>query len=132
MKDYTLQNKRAWEYDAYAFWVKQMGEPAKAAQDILADPNRGMRRFARYFHGFEGLRVANICGSCGKKALAMAALGAQVSVFDLSEANRRYAMEMAQAAGYSLDYQLGDVMEIDLGKYGACFDVVFMEGGILS
>lgn len=131
MKDYTLQNKRAWEYDAYAFWVRQMGAPAEAARRILSDPVRALRRYAGCFDTIEGIRVANICGSCGKKAVPLAALGAAVSVFDISEDNRRYALELAQAAGVQLDYQVCDVMEINLERYGGCFDAVFMEGGVL-
>ena len=66
MEDYSLQHKKAWEFDAFA-----------------------------------GVRVANICGSCGKKAIPLALLGADVTVFDISEDNKRYAMETADAAGVS-------------------------------
>ena len=34
-------------------------------------------------------------------------------------------------ATVSITYEVGDVLEIDLKKYGEQFDVVFMEGGIL-
>ena len=43
----------------------------------------------------------------------------------------RYALETAEAAGVSVDFVLGDVLEADMEKYGGFFDVVFMEGGIL-
>lgn len=29
MKDYSIQNKRAWEYNAYEFWVKHIGAPSE-------------------------------------------------------------------------------------------------------
>ncbi len=131
MKEYSLQNKRAWEYDAYAFWVRKNGSPEEAARSILANPAGALRRYASYFEAFQGVRVANICGSCGKKAVPLAVLGASVSVFDISEDNRRYALEVAQAAGAELDYQVCDVLEINLERYGGSFDVVFMEGGVL-
>ncbi len=51
----------------------------------------------------------NICGSCGKKAIPLALLGAEVTVFDISETNRKYAMETAKAAGVKIRY---DVCEI--------------------
>ena len=105
MKDYSSINKTAWEHDAYAFWHRQMGEPAEAAKRIAADPAKALRRFAAYFGEVGGLRVANICGSCGKKALPLALLGAQVTVFDISRDNQRYALEMAQAVGVALDYR---------------------------
>ena len=131
MTDYSEQHKKAWEFDAYAFWVKQAGTPEERAKEDRADPKRMLRKYARYFDRFEGVRIANICGSCGKKAVPLALLGADVTVFDISEENKRYAMETARAAGVSLTYEVCDVLRIDLQKYGGAFDVVFMEGGIL-
>lgn len=32
MVDYSIQNKRAWEYNAYEFWVKQSGTPVDKAK----------------------------------------------------------------------------------------------------
>ena len=125
MEEYTKQHKKAWEYNAYEFWVTHAGTPEERAKEDRAD------QYARYFDRYEGVKVANICGSCGKKAIPLALLGAEVTVFDISEENRRYASETARAAGVPLDYVVTDVMEIDLGKYGGYFDVVFMEGGIL-
>lgn len=131
MRDYSQQNKEAWEFDAYAFWTKMNGTPAAFAEKLAADPGRALRQYAGYFDRFEGLRVANICGSCGKKAIPLALLGAEVTVFDISEDNRRYALETAEAAGVPLGYVTGDVLEIDPAEYGGAFDTVFMEGGIL-
>lgn len=131
MIESSKQNKAAWEYNAYEFWVKEAGQPQDRAKKILANPLGALRRYASYFDSFERVKVANICGSCGKKAVPLAVLGAEVSVFDISEENRRYAMEMAEAAQVSIDYVVCDVLEIDLEKYGGYFDVVFMEGGVL-
>lgn len=131
MVDYILQNKKAWEYNAYDFWRSHSGKPATLAEKIAADPAGALRRFAAYFDEFKGIRVANICGSSGKKAVPLALLGAEVTVFDISAENRRYAMELASAAGACLDYQVCNVLEIDMAQYGGIFDVVFMEGGVL-
>lgn len=132
MKDYTREHKAAWEYDAYGFWLRHNGRPEELAAKLLADPaGGGMKRYAAYFGDCAGMKVANICGSCGKKAVPLALLGAEVSVFDISRDNQRYALELAAAAGVQLDYRLGDVMQIDLACYGGVFDVVFMEGGVL-
>lgn len=131
MIDSSAQNKKAWEYDAYEFWRRHNGEPAELAAKLKADPHRTLKRHAAYFDRFEGVRIANICGSCGKKAVPLALLGADVVVFDISEQNRRYAVELAEAAGVRLDYRVGDVLEIDLAAFGGAFDVVYMEGGIL-
>ena len=131
MNEYSIQNKKAWEYNAYEFWVKEAGLPADRAKKIIADPRGALKQYAGYLNTFKGIWVANICGSCGKKAVPLAVLGADVTVFDISEDNKRYAVELADAAGVQIDYQVGDVLEIDMAKYGGTFDVVFMEGGLL-
>ena len=131
MRDYSRQNKEAWEFDAYEFWVRNSGTPAERAKADRENPEKMLRRYAEYFDSYEGVKIANICGSCGKKAVPLALLGAEVTVFDISEDNKRYAMETAEAAQAALSYEVCDILEIDLEKYGGCFDVVFMEGGIL-
>ena len=97
----------------------------------MEDPVGMLKRYAGYFDIYEGIRVDNICGSCGKKAVPLAILGAEVTVFDISEDNRRYALETAKEANVNINFEVCDVLEIDLDKYGECFDVVFMEGGVL-
>ena len=131
MIESSQQNKKAWEYNAYEFWVTHNGTPAESAAKALENPLGALRRYAGYFDAYQGVRVANICGSCGKKAIPLALLGAEVTVFDISEDNRRYALEAAACAGAKLCYEVCDVLEIDLTAYGQAFDVVFMEGGIL-
>ena len=131
MKDYTLQHKAAWEYDAYSFWVKHSGTPGERARASAENPGKMLKRHMAYFDRIKGARIANICGSCGKKAIPLALLGAEVTVFDISESNRRYALEMARAADVRIDFEVGDILEINLEKYAGCFDVAFMEGGVL-
>ena len=131
MKDYSYQNKKAWEYNAYDFWVSHSGTPAQRAKKDMEDPVGMLRRYASYFDTYEGVRVANICGSCGKKAVPLAILGAEVTIFDISEDNKRYALETAKEANVNINFEVCDVLEIDLEKYGEYFDVVFMEGGVL-
>jgi len=129
--DYSIQNKKAWEYNAYDFWLREVGVPADRAKDILNNPLGALKKYAKYFDEYKGVKMANICGSCGKKAVPLAVLGAEVTVFDISEDNKRYAMELAEAAKVHINYEVCDVLKIDLMKFGECFDVVFMEGGIL-
>ena len=93
MEEYSKQHKKAWEYNAYDFWVTHAGTPAERAKEDMAAPEKMLRKYARYFDRYEGVRIANICGSCGKKAIPLALLGADVTVFDISEQNRQYAME---------------------------------------
>lgn len=131
MQEYSRQNKKAWEYNAYDFWVREAGKPKERAQKDLENPKGMLKKYANYFDSYEGTRVANICGSCGKKAVPLAILGAEVTVFDISEDNRKYACEVADAAKVTINFEVGDVLEIDMEKYKGYFDVVFMEGGIL-
>lgn len=131
MKDYSIQNKKAWEYNAYEFWVRQSGAPADRAKMDLENPIGMLKRYSDYFDTYKGIKVANICGSCGKKAVPLAILGAEVTVFDISEDNKKYAVEVATAAKVGLHFEVCDILEIDLEKYGNYFDVVFMEGGVL-
>ncbi|MBQ7025504.1 MAG: class I SAM-dependent methyltransferase [Peptococcaceae bacterium] len=131
MRDYTKQNKAAWEYNAYEFWIKESGFPEARAAKIIANPIAALKRYSQYFDTYKDLRIANICGSCGKKAVPLAVLGAQVTVFDLSEDNRRYALELAQAANTEIQYEVCDVLEINMDAYAGYFDVIFMEGGVL-
>ena len=131
MVDYSIQNKKAWEYNAYEFWVKHAGTPAERAKKDLENPIAMLKRYSDYFETYSGIKVANICGSCGKKAIPLAILGAEVTVFDISEDNRKYALEVAAEANVDLRFEVCDILEIDLEKYGNYFDVVFMEGGVL-
>lgn len=131
MKDYSMQNKKAWEYNAYEFWVNTSGTPSERAKQDIENSIGMLKRYSEYFDTYDGIKVANICGSCGKKAIPLALLGAQVTVFDISEDNRRYALEVAEAANVDIDFEVCDILEIDIEKYGGYFDVAFMEGGIL-
>lgn len=72
MVDYSMQNKKAWEYNAYEFWVKQSGTPVDRAKRNLEN-----------------------------------------TVFDISEDNKRYALEVATAAGVDLNFEVCDILEID-------------------
>lgn len=130
-KNYRNQNKKAWEYGAYDFWIQNSGAPSERARKDLDDPVGMLKRYADYFDSYANLKVANICGSCGKKAIPLAVLGAKVTVFDISEDNRRYALEVAAAANVKIDYEVCDVLNINMEKYADYFDVVFMEGGVL-
>ncbi len=129
--EYSIQNKKAWEYNAYEFWIKQSGTPVDRAKADLEDPVGMLKRYSAYFDTYSGIKIANICGSCGKKAVPLAVLGAEVTVFDISEDNKKYALEVAAAAKVDLNFEVCDVLEIDMEKYGNHFDVVFMEGGVL-
>lgn len=131
MDHYINKNKAAWEFDAYNFWVQQSGTPKERALKDLENPLAKLKKHAKYFETYREVKIANICGSSGKKAIPLALLGSVVTVFDLSTQNKKYACEVAEAAQTTIDYVVCNVLEIDLDKYKSYFDVVFMEGGIL-
>nr|WP_188890039.1 class I SAM-dependent methyltransferase [Paenibacillus radicis (ex Gao et al. 2016)] len=79
----------------------------------------------------EGKRVINLLGSNGNKAVALALLGAKMTVVDFSSDNERYATELANQAGVGLKYIVADVLQLPLDELANQYDFVFMEYGIL-
>lgn len=49
MKDYSVQNKKAWEYSAYEFWVRTLGTPAERAKKDVENPVGMLKRYSEYF-----------------------------------------------------------------------------------
>ena len=52
MIDYSIQNRKAWEYNAYDFWVKETGIPVDRAKKIVADPCAALKRYTIFFDTF--------------------------------------------------------------------------------
>ena len=96
MNEQSEKNKRAWEYRAYEFWCKNNGAPRDKANKILENPAACLKTHQKYFEDVQGKKLANLCGSNGRKAVPLALMGAEVTVFDISEENRRYALELAK------------------------------------
>src|SRR5699024_12085863 len=90
-----------------------------------------LRKHQEYFENVKGINVGNICGSNGRKAVPLSLLGADVTVFDISEENKRYALELADCANTSIDYVVGDIYDMKLNIYAGYFDVLYLEGGLL-
>ena len=124
------RNRLAWTANAYRAWIRRHGTPERAAARIVADPSRPARRLLGFLGEPAGRKVANPLGSHGRAATALALLGADVTVFDVSESNARYARELAAAAGVALRYVVGDVWETAPGHAGA-FDTVVMDLGVV-
>ena len=131
MKNPITRNKTAWEYRAYEFWNQRDGSPADKAKEIRNDPGASLKKHQHLFKEVTGKKIANLCGSNGRKAVPLALLGADVTVFDISQANRHYALELAACAGTEIEYIVGDIYEVDLKTYRHQFDLLYLEGGIL-
>lgn len=117
MPSYSEENKKAWEYNAYNFWMDNVGKPYDRAQKDLENPIGMLKKYAQYFEKYDGIKVANICGSCGKKAIPLAILGADVTIFDISEDNKKYALEVAKESKVKIDFVVGDILNLDIWKY---------------
>jgi 2-polyprenyl-3-methyl-5-hydroxy-6-metoxy-1,4-benzoquinol methylase len=72
-----------------------------------------------------------LIGSNGYKAVALALLGADVTVVDFSEANRHYAMDLARVGGVTIKYIVSDVLKLSKQQLTNDYDIVFAEMGIL-
>jgi 2-polyprenyl-3-methyl-5-hydroxy-6-metoxy-1,4-benzoquinol methylase len=125
------RNRDAWNAGRYDAWVAALGPPEAEAQVLVADPAYKLRRLLPHMGEVAGKRVCNVQGSHGRVAVTLALLGAEATVLDFAEQNRRYALELAAAAGVTIDYRLGDVMEAGRLGLDGHFDWLVMELGIL-
>lgn len=124
-------NRSAWNSSAYDAWLHRYGTPEQAAALIVNDPWQVLRRLRDHLGPLEGRHICSLQGSHGRVAVALALLGARVTVLDFSKENRRYALELAAAAGVEIDYVLTDVMAAPERGCRAAFDLVVMELGIV-
>lgn len=131
MNEQSIINKNAWEYRAYEFWNKRDGSPMEKAKQIVENPQASLKKHLHYFTQIKGVKIANLCGSNGRKAVPLSLLGADVTIFDISEENKRYALELADCANTSIEYIVGDIYDINLTEYTGYFDILYLEGGIL-
>lgn len=133
MREQAAINKTAWENRAYEAWNKRNGTPSEYATEIKSNPIGGRQIHQQIFKNISisGKKIANPCGSNGRQAVPLALLGADVTVFDISEENKQYALELAKETGVNIEYILGDFCETDLNKYGNIYDIIYAEGGIL-
>ena len=96
-------------------------------QKIMEDPTREVAHYLPYIQSPKGKRIINLLGSKGNKGVALALLGSEVTVVDIS-ASKKYANELADAAGVSIQYVVSDVLNVQLSE---SFDIVLLELGVL-
>lgn len=127
----TEANRRAWNVDRYDAWTSAYGSVQAEAAKIIAEPEHVLRRLSPYFGELAGKRICSVQGSHGRVAVALAMLNAEVLVIDFSEENRRFALDLALAAGVTIDYAVCDIMDASLLDQAHNFDVLVLELGIL-
>jgi 2-polyprenyl-3-methyl-5-hydroxy-6-metoxy-1,4-benzoquinol methylase len=125
------KNQCSWNNETYDAWVNRFGEPSEVFKKIKKDPTHIISTIYSKFGNVKGKRIMNLMGSNGTKAVALALLGADVTVVDFSEGNKRYAMELAYEAGVKIEYILSDVLKLSEEQLSGDFDIVFAEMGIL-
>ncbi len=124
-------NKEAWNYRAYEWWTKYNGSPKDAAAEMKKNPKQWIRKHIDLIGEVKGKKILIPLGSNGRKAIPLALLGADVTIVDISEENRKYAIELAEYAGVSVQYIVADFLEWNAKKSVEAYDLVYMEGGIL-
>ena len=129
--DLTENNRKVWNTGRYDAWDSAFGSAHVEAQRILSNPEHPIRRITPYLGPLEAKRVCSVQGSHGRVAVSLAVLGADVQVIDFSEENRRFAMELAEAANVSIEYAVCDILEADSLDLPHKFDALVLELGIL-
>ena len=124
-------NKNSWNSGSYDAWVQRFGKPEDIAEKLKSNPEKILSSLAEHFIDVKGKKILNIMGSNGTKGVALALLGADVTIVDFSEGNKRYALEVAESARVTIDYIQADILRIKEFIRAGSFDVAFAELGIL-
>lgn len=127
-KQLSTINEKSWNAAAYEAWTNRHGTPTEYAKKLMQDPVHEVSYYLPYIQSPKGKRIINLLGSKGNKAVALALLGADVTVVDISASNEKYATELAEAAGVSIQYIVSDVLDLNLSQ---AFDIVLLELGVL-
>ncbi|MEK3660043.1 class I SAM-dependent methyltransferase [Paenibacillus sp. FSL H8-0261] len=124
-------SEELWNEDTYTAWVARFGTPSEAAAKLIKEPSAKLYPLSSYFGDVQGKKMMNLMGSNGMKAVALSLLGADLTVADFSEANARYAADLAQEAGVQLNYIVSDVLKLPDHVLDGSYDIVFAELGIV-
>ena len=98
---------------------------------MLDEPWRWLRRHLPILGDVKDRRILNPLGSNGRKGILLSILGAKVMIIDISEENRRYALDVARAAGVDIEYIAADYGAYEDSSMEESYDIAYMEGGVL-
>ncbi|OMD64152.1 SAM-dependent methyltransferase [Paenibacillus odorifer] len=130
-KNAVPTSEELWNEDTYTAWVTRFGTPSEAAAKLIKEPSAKLHPLLSFFGEVKGKKMMNLMGSNGMKAVALSLLGAEVTVADFSEANARYAADLAQEAGVPLTYIVSDILKLPEDVLDGSYDIVFAELGIV-
>ena len=128
---FTAQNEQAWNQNNYIALVNRYGQPSELAEKITGNPKWRLHPFYKYLDDVKGKKVTHLMGSNGVKAVALATLGADVTVIDFSKENAAFANELAAASHVNLTYVVSDVLSLSEEHLNGDQDIVLMELGVL-
>ena len=124
-------NYEAWAGDTYSAWVSRFGTPKEAVVKLRKNPTVVLDPIRGHFGDVAGKHIVNIMGSNGIKALALAMLGADVTIIDYSAGNARYAAELAAQAFLEIGYIISDILSVPMDGLAERFDIAFAELGVV-
>jgi 2-polyprenyl-3-methyl-5-hydroxy-6-metoxy-1,4-benzoquinol methylase len=130
-EDSRSVNRAAWRGAVEAAWRARFGPPEQLADELRAKPRARLAGLDEHCGALAGKRVLNLMGSNGVKAVALALLGADVTVIDLAEGSARYARALAAASGVALRYVVSDVLALPDDERAQRYDIVLAELGIV-
>ncbi|WP_420799333.1 class I SAM-dependent methyltransferase [Ktedonospora formicarum] len=124
-------NAQAWNQETYNAWLARFGTPEEAASRLHKNPRARLGSHVPHLPELQGRKIINLLGSHGAKAIALALLGANATVVDISSENAAYALDVARAAGVDLRYIVSDVLSLPESELDASYDLVLLELGVL-
>ena len=128
---FTAENEQAWNQNNYVALVNRYGQPTELAEKIIQNPKWRLHPFYKYLGDVKGKKMTHLMGSNGVKAVALAALGAEVKVVDFSKENATFANELATASHVDLTYVVSDILSLSEEHLNGDQDIVLMELGVL-
>lgn len=124
-------NQIGWNQSAYQAWTNRHGSPKEYAKKLMENPTASVSHYLKFMGDVNDKKIANFLGSKGNKAISFALLGAEVCVVDISEDNKKYAMELAKEAKVDIKYIVSDILEVPNDEGLVDFDFVLLELGVL-
>lgn len=129
--NFAKSNQAAWNNLRFEVWSSHFESAEKEAIRLVQNPKHVLRRILPFIGKVEGSQICSVQGSHGRVAVALACLGATVQVIDFSKENYRFALDLAAAAGVSIDYDVRDIIDAKVPEFKGKFDVLVLELGVL-